>query len=71
MTEANFDTQRQDYKVCNFSIPLGAAITMDGVSVHLAVASMFRTVPNTTGHIASTLIVAKMEKLLDIDVYKS
>ncbi len=124
-------------KVCNFSIPLGAAITMDGVSVHLAVASMFlakmyavevphsmmmsiiitilmlslgtpavtgaslvclgillnmmgvpmeaigliigvdllldmfRTVPNTTGHIAATLIVAKLEKLLDIDVYKS
>ncbi len=124
-------------KVCNFSIPLGAAITMDGVSVHLAVAimflakmygvevphamimsiiitilmlslgtpavtgaslvclgillnmmgvpmeaigliigvdlllDMFRTVPNTTGHVAATLIVAKLEKLLDIDVYKS
>ncbi|WP_026666297.1 dicarboxylate/amino acid:cation symporter [Butyrivibrio sp. FC2001] len=124
-------------KVCNFSIPLGATINMDGVSVHLAVASMFlakmygvevphsmalsiiitivmlslgtpsvtgaslvclgilldmigvpmeaigliigvdslldmfRTVSNTTGDIAVTLIVAKMEKLLDIDVYKS
>ncbi len=32
---------------------------------------MFRTVSNTTGDIAVTLIVAKMEKLLDIDVYKS
>ncbi len=124
-------------KVCNFSIPLGATVNMDGVSVHLAVASMFlakmyavevpqsamvsivitivllslgtpgvsgaslvclgvllnqmgvpieaiglimgvdaiidmcRTVSNTTGDMAVTLIVARLEKLLDIDVYKS
>lgn len=124
-------------KVCNFSIPLGTTINMDGVSVHLAVASMFlakmygvevpgsmmlsivitiimlslgapgvpgsslvclgvllgqigvpieaiglimgvdslldmfRTVSNTTGDMAATLIVARLEKLLDLDKYNS
>lgn len=28
-------------KVCNFSIPLGATINMDGVSAYLAVATLF------------------------------
>ncbi len=32
---------------------------------------MFRTVSNTTGDMAVTLIVAKLEKLLDIEKYKS
>lgn len=124
-------------KVCNFSIPLGATINMDGVSVHLAVATMFlakmygveisqsvllsiiitiimlslgtpgvpgaslvclgvllnqvgvpieaigiimgvdslidmcRTVSNTTGDMAATLIVARLENLLDLKVYRS
>ncbi len=123
-------------KVCNFSIPLGATINMDGVSAYLAVTTlflakmygvaipesalvsiiisiimlslgapgvpgssivcvgvilntvgvpiealvliigvdslidMFRTVSNTTGDMAVTLIVAKQEKLLDIKKYK-
>ncbi len=123
-------------KVCNFSIPLGATINMDGVSVHLAVSTLFlakmyavtipesammsiiisivllslgapgvpgsslvcqgvllgaigvpieaiglimgvdsvldmcRTVSNTTGDMAVTLIVAKLENLLDIRKYK-
>ncbi len=123
-------------KVCNFSIPLGATINMDGVSVGLAVNTLFlakmyaipipesalisiiisivmlslgtpgipgaslvclgvllnhvgvpieaiglimgidslidmcRTVSNTTGDMAVTLIVAKLENLLDINKYK-
>ena len=123
-------------KVCNFSIPLGATINMDGVSAYLAVATlflakmygveipesalvsivisivmlslgtpgvpgaslvcvgvllntvgvpieaiglvmgidsvidMFRTVSNTTGDMAVTLIVAKLENLLDVMKYK-
>jgi len=28
-------------KVCNFSIPLGATVNMDGTSIHLAVATLF------------------------------
>ncbi len=124
-------------KVCNFSIPLGATINMDGASAHFAIASMFlakcygvdvpesaifslvitiimlslgtpgvpgaslvcvgillnqigvpieaiglimgvdslldmfRTASNTTGDVAVTLIVAKTEKLLDIEKYNS
>ena len=124
-------------KVCNFSIPLGATVNMDGVSIHLAIASMFlakvygveipssalvsliltivmlslgapgvpgsslvclgvilqqlgvpieaiglimgvdslldmfRTVSNTTGDMAVTLIVAKSENLLDMEKYLS
>ncbi len=124
-------------KVCDFSIPLGATVNMDGTSIHLAVASLFlakvygvmipqaamvsivitiimlslgtpgvpgaslvclsvllsqigvpieaiglimgvdslldmcRTTSNTTGDMAVTLIVAKSEGLLDMDVYKS
>lgn len=124
-------------KVCNFSIPLGATINMDGVSIHLAIASMFlakeygvsvpssalfsiiltivmlslgapgvpgsslvclgvllqqlgvpiealglimgvdslldmfRTTSNTTGDMAVTLIVAKLENLLDTEKYES
>ena len=124
-------------KVCNFSIPLGATINMDGVSIHLAIVSMFlakvygvevpaaslfsicitivilslgtpgipgaslvctgillqqigvpleaigliigvdalldmfRTLSNTTGDMAVTLIVARLEKLLDINKYLS
>ena len=123
-------------KVCNFSIPLGATINMDGASAYLAVATlflakmygvsipdsamvsiiisivmlslgapgvpgsslvclgvilnsvgvpiealglvmgvdslidMFRTVSNTTGDMAVTLIVAKHENLLDMKKYK-
>ena len=124
-------------KVCDFSIPLGATVNMDGTSIHLAVASLFlakvygvnipqtamisivitiimlslgtpgvpgaslvclsvllsqigvpieaiglimgvdsfldmcRTTSNTTGDIAVTLIVAKSEGLLDMDVYNN
>lgn len=124
-------------KVCNFSIPLGATINMDGGSVHFAVTfmflaklygvevpqaamfsvvltiillslgtpgvpgatlvclgvllqqvgvpiaaigivmgvdpllDMFRTMSNTTGDMAVTLIVAKTEGLLDIKKFKS
>ncbi|MBQ6967978.1 MAG: dicarboxylate/amino acid:cation symporter [Lachnospiraceae bacterium] len=124
-------------KVCDFSIPLGATVNMDGTSIHLAVASLFlakvygvaipqaamvsivitiimlslgtpgvpgaslvclsvlltqigvpieaiglimgvdslldmcRTTSNTTGDMAVTLIVAKSESLLDMDVYRS
>ena len=123
-------------KVCNFSIPLGATINMDGVSVYLAVATLFlakmygvaipesalvsiiitivmlslgapgvpgaslvclgvllnqvgvpieaiglimgidslldmcRTVSNTTGDMAVTIIVARLENFLDIKKYK-
>lgn len=121
--------------VCNFSIPLGATVNMDGTSIHLTIASlflakvcgvsvpesaffsiaftivmlslgtpgvpgaalvclsvllnqigvpieaigiimgvdslldMFRTVSNTTGDMAVTTIVAKSEKLIDLDTY--
>ena len=122
-------------KVCNFSIPLGATINMDGVSAHLALVTLFlakmygvtipdsvfvsiivsiimlslgtpgvpgaslvclgvllgtvgvpieaiglimgvdslldmlRTVSNTTGDMAVTLIVARLENLLDFKKY--
>ncbi len=47
---------------------------MEAIGIIMGVDSlldMFRTVSNTTGDMAVTLIVAKLEKLLDIEKYKS
>ena len=47
-------------------------VTIEAIGIIMGVDSlldMFRTVSNTTGDIAVTTIVAKSEKLIDLDTY--
>ena len=48
-------------------VPIEAIGLVMGID---SVIDMFRTVSNTTGDMAVTLIVAKQENLLDINKYK-
>ena len=49
-------------------VPMEALALMIGID---SLMGMFRTTTNVTGDVATTLIVAKTENMLDMDKYKS